>query len=84
MLEELEVWEFWEDWLDWEDEDEEVEEEVEEVETTAGLRWDRRLLSSDCSDRYGAAWGQGKKLRLGTDQIGSFRRVSDSRWLPKL
>lgn len=48
MLEELEVWEDWEDW----------EEEGEE-ETTAGLRWDRRLLSSDCSDRYGA--GEGPK-----------------------
>lgn len=59
MLEELEVWEVWEDWEDWE--------EVEE--TTAGLRWDRRLPSSDCSDRYGAVRGgrKGKKWRLGTD-----------------
>lgn len=40
MLEELEVWE------------EEVEDKEEEA--AAGLRWDRREPSKDCSDRYGA------------------------------
>lgn len=64
MLEELEVWEFWEDWLDWEDEEVEVDEdEEEEVETTAGLRWDRRLPSSDCSDRYGAGGASRRNCR---------------------
>lgn len=32
----------------------EVWEEEEEDEATAGLRWDSRELSKDCSDRYGA------------------------------
>lgn len=70
MLEELEVWddcEDWDAWVDWDD----WEEEDEDEETTAGLRWDSRLPSSDCSDRYGAGRGRGgrerEKLRLGTD-----------------
>lgn len=31
--------------------------EGEEEEAKAGLRWDRRELSRDCSDRYGAENG---------------------------
>lgn len=50
MLEELEVWE--------EDEDEEEEEEA-----AAGLRWDRREPSKDCSDRYGAEEVKKKLIR---------------------
>lgn len=59
MLEELEVWEFWEAWLDWDDDDV-MEEAAVAAATTAGLRWERRLPSSDCSDRYGAAGSCGE------------------------
>lgn len=50
MLEELEVW----------------EEDEEEEEAAAGLRWDRREPSKDCSDRYGAE--EVKKKLIRTDQ----------------
>lgn len=40
---------------------EELEIWEEEGEATAGLRWDSRELSKDCSDRYGAERGEGQK-----------------------
>lgn len=52
MLEELEVWE------------EEDEDEEEEEEAAAGLRWDRREPSKDCSDRYGAEEVKKKLIRI--------------------
>lgn len=62
MLEELEVWE--------EDEDEEEEEEA-----AAGLRWDRRVPSKDCSDRYGAEEVKKKLIRI-NQNVSPYRQTT--------
>lgn len=46
---------------------EEVLEELEvwdDEEATVGLRWDKRELSKDCSDRYGAERGHVKRKSI--------------------